>query len=168
MTTPTAITTYPAVVGAFVATKRKERGFSQGEIAEKVGLTISTWSRIENGETALTIEQLAQVAHALSMTPGELMVTIDGIMIELSKKGIGTNIERVSSDAIVASGSIPLVGSGLTSAISSTTVVASTAVALETLAGVLAVTATGIPIIGAVAALGLYSWLSGKDQKQKK
>ena len=158
MTNPTTMTTYPAVVGAFLASKRKEIELSQGDIAEKVGLTVSSWSRIESGEAALTIEQLALAAKALSMSPGQLLMTIDAITVELSKKGIGTNIERASADAIAASGAIPLVGAGLASTVN----IASLAKG--------ATKQIAIPIIAASAAgavVGLYNWLSYKDKKDK-
>ena len=173
---PTAITTYPAVVGAYLAAKRNELKLSQGALAEKVGLTASTWSRIESGESALTIEQLAQAAQALSMTPGALLCTIDAITAELNKRGIGTNIERVTVDEILASGSIPLTGAGLSGAVS-----AATTSALATLGGGAiaaggagiagigaAFGAVGFPIVGAAAAVyGLTRWITQKEKNEK-
>jgi transcriptional regulator with XRE-family HTH domain len=188
------MTTYPAVFGAFLSTKRKERGLSQAEIAETVGLTLSTWSRIENGETALTLEQLAQVALALSVTPGEMMTIVDTIVAELSKKGIATNIQRVTSDQIAEEGYIPLVGSGLVSTISPLGTFAARCVAAGAagagVAGLAAglgaegVGAAGIAagagivgvaagplvfpiVVGTAAAFGLYNWLSGKNKKNR-
>ncbi len=89
MTTP-IVTTYPAIVGACLAAKRKEQGLSQSELALSVGLTVSTWSRIENGESALTIEQLALAAQRLNLPPSELLINADKKVAELEYRGIET------------------------------------------------------------------------------
>lgn len=188
MTNPVTMTTYPAVLGVFLVKKRKELGLTQGELAEKVGLTVSSWSRIESGEAALTIEQLALAANAFSMSPGQLLMAIDTITAELSKKGIGTNIERYSSDDIAAAGSIPLVGAGLISTVNFASLSGSltagagglaagaaagagslTAGAGSLAAGAAAVAAgpLALPLLVGGAALGLYNWLSYKDKKDK-
>ena len=158
---PNAITTYPAVVGAYLAAKRNELKLSQSQLAEKVGLTASTWSRIESGDSALTIEQLALAAHGLSMTPGALMSAIDAITDELSKRGIGTNIERVTVDEILSSGSIPLTGSGLSGAVLAAGL--ARGVGFSGL-GAIGVAGLGLPIAGA-AAYGLTRWITRKEKK---
>lgn len=107
------MTTYPAVVGAFLAASRKEKGLSQSDLAEAVGLTVSTWSRIESGESALTIEQLAQAAQTLNLEPSALLRAVEDKIAELSSKGITTNATRTDIATIAASGAIPLMGAGL-------------------------------------------------------
>ncbi len=123
-----AITTYPALVGAFLAAKRKELGLSQSTLAASVGLTVSTWSRIENGESALTIEQLKLAAHTLNVLPSQILKDVDDKIIELQNRGIETNSIRVSIDEIHASGAIPLVGAALFGLISSPVLIAASAV----------------------------------------
>ncbi len=147
MNMPNVMTTYPAVVGAFLSIRRKELGLSQTQLATAVGLTVSTWSRIENGESALTIEQLAQAAQALGLTPGSLLQTIDTAITELHEKGIGTNVERASVQEISAAGSIPLIGAGLSSAVAAGGVIAAGA------------SVAAAPIALGIAAYGLYKWL---------
>lgn len=132
MTTP-IVTTYPAIVGACLAAKRKEHGLSQSELALSVGLTVSTWSRIENGESALTIEQLALAAQRLNLPPSELLINADKKVAELEYRGIETKRNRVSINEISASGAIPLVGSALFGIITSPAVAVGIAVAGLTL-----------------------------------
>ena len=119
MKEPVAMTTYPALVGAFLAAKRKELGLSQSALAESVGLTVSTWSRIENGESALTIEQLKLAGDKLNVLPSQILKDVDEKIIELQNRGVETNPVRVSIDEIHASGTIPLVGAALFGLISS-------------------------------------------------
>jgi transcriptional regulator with XRE-family HTH domain len=114
--TPTpvvAVVTYPALTGAVLVAKRKEMGLSQAEVAERVGLTVSTWSRIENGESALTIEQLAMAAQALGVVPSAILRSTEDKVAELSTRGIATSASRADMAAMVEAGAIPLVGASL-------------------------------------------------------
>ena len=115
--TPFAVATYPALVGAVLIAKRKELGLSQAEVASTVGLTVSTWSRIENGGSALTIEQLAKAADTLGVAPSSILSAAEGKITELSKLGIATSPDRLDAAAIIASGAIPLIGASLLKAI---------------------------------------------------
>ena len=63
-------TTYPAVLGAVLVRKRKEMGLDQVTVAKKVGVSRTTWSRVENGEVALSIDQLPKVAEVLEYKGG--------------------------------------------------------------------------------------------------
>lgn len=111
-------TTYPALVGNIIAQLRKEQGFGQAEFAAMVGLGQSTWSRIEKGESALTVEQLAKTAEQLDMKPHELLVLVDGARDNLQAQGIGTLLDRIGVGNMALLGSIPVVGPTLTAVLS--------------------------------------------------
>ncbi|HMY00520.1 MAG: helix-turn-helix transcriptional regulator [Pseudomonadales bacterium] len=128
MKEPVAMTTYPAVVGAILIARRKELGLSQNALAESVGLTVSTWSRIENGDSALTIEQLKLAGDKLNVLPSQILKEADEKIIELKNRGIETNPVRVSINEIHASGIIPLVGTALFGLISTPLVLAAASV----------------------------------------
>ena len=104
------VTSYPAVVGVVLAAARKEaeKGISQKDMAEAIGATVSTWSRIETGETALTIEQLALAAEKLGVLPSQILKKADEAILELGKKGVAIEATRISSAAILAAGAVPL------------------------------------------------------------
>lgn len=112
-TSPIAIATYPALVGAVLQARRKELGFSQTQVAEEAGLNVSTWSRIENGESALTIEQLAAVAARLDLAPSAILRSVEEKVAALRDRGIEISISRVDVSEIVKAGSIPLLGASL-------------------------------------------------------
>ena len=61
------------VLGEKIREKRLERGWTQPELAERMGCNKSTILRIERGEHDLTQSRIAEFARALGTTPGYLM-----------------------------------------------------------------------------------------------
>ncbi|MBC7953644.1 MAG: helix-turn-helix transcriptional regulator [Rhodospirillaceae bacterium] len=68
---------YPALVGKVLTKRREGRGWDQAKMSQLVGLSRSTWSRIENGESALTMDQLAKAAEVLGVAPHEILADAD-------------------------------------------------------------------------------------------
>ncbi len=81
-------TTYQAVLGRLIVEKRKEKQIDQGEMARHVGVSRSTWSRIEAGASALSMDQLVKAAGKLGMPLGELMLQADEVVRELRRQGV--------------------------------------------------------------------------------
>lgn len=81
-------TTYQAVLGRLIAQKRQQKQLDQGDMAEAVGVSRSTWSRIETGESALNMDQLAKAAAKLGMPLGALMVEADEVTGKLRERGV--------------------------------------------------------------------------------
>ncbi|MDO8526245.1 MAG: helix-turn-helix transcriptional regulator [Deltaproteobacteria bacterium] len=52
-------------VGVMIARLREKAGYSQIELAEKIGTAQSVVSRIENGNQNLTLKMLAKIADVL-------------------------------------------------------------------------------------------------------
>lgn len=59
-------------IGEFIASKRKESGLTQSDIAEKLGVSFQAVSKWENG-TLPNIELLAQLAELLHLTVDEII-----------------------------------------------------------------------------------------------
>lgn len=89
-------TTYPAIIGGVLARLRNGRGLDQGKMAESVGVGQSTWSRVENGASALTIEQLATAAAVLGARPSEILAMADRSAADLRQRGIVVQLKRQS------------------------------------------------------------------------
>lgn len=68
---------------------RNIKGFSQQELADKIGIDRSTISRIENGEIETTIDNAIKIAKILSVGVSDL------ISIDLSQ---GENIQKTIFD----------------------------------------------------------------------
>lgn len=51
---------------------RKKKNFTQGFVAEKLGISLRAYTKIENGETQLTIERLSEIIEILNVHPNEI------------------------------------------------------------------------------------------------
>ncbi|XZG69878.1 helix-turn-helix domain-containing protein [Chitinibacteraceae bacterium HSL-7] len=89
------ITTHPAILGAVLTTLRTRGCFTQTDLAQQLELTASTWSRIEKGESSLSVEQLRKAAGVLGTTPAQILMLADSATAQLIDKGI-TVVERFS------------------------------------------------------------------------
>lgn len=81
-------TTYQAIVGEIIVQRRKERGLNQEDLAQKVGMSQSAWSRVEKGESNLSLEQLAKVSTALKIKPHDLIAEADKVREALEKNKV--------------------------------------------------------------------------------
>ena len=66
----------------------------QEALARRVGVSRSTWSRIEAGSSALNMDQLAKAAEALDVSLGELMMEADEVVRELRTQDVEVNVGR--------------------------------------------------------------------------
>lgn len=114
---PLVVVSFPAVVGAVLLAKRKEMGISQAEIADAVGVNVSTWSRVENGDSALTLEQLALAATALKVKPSSVLEAAELKVDELAEKGVTLGASRAELGKWASMGAIPLTGAALAGAL---------------------------------------------------
>lgn len=92
------ITSFPAVLGTVISNQRKAMNIGQSELANKLGVTASTLSRIENGESAMTIDQLYLVSEAFSMKPHQLLAAAEELEEGLKKAGVDAVGERSKLD----------------------------------------------------------------------
>lgn len=102
----------------------RKRGFTQAELAQTLGLAGSTWSRIEKGETSLSVEQLRAAAETLGIDPvtllalavqGEEALRAYGAIVASGADraaprplGLGRAVE-----SLLPAGALPLIGTAL-------------------------------------------------------
>jgi transcriptional regulator with XRE-family HTH domain len=91
---PMPVTSYSVVVGNVLAQLREKRGLNQGQVAQRVGVAQATWSRIESGSSAFTIEQLAEFAQALGVKPYEVLHLADDAADALEARKIHVEPKR--------------------------------------------------------------------------
>lgn len=87
-------TTFAAVIGAILAKIRDEKGLTQADVATALGLTTSTWSRIEKGESTLSAEQLWQAANRLGVSPGSILDVVTDAVSHLPASGIEVKTDK--------------------------------------------------------------------------
>lgn len=81
-------TTYPAIVGCLLANSRKRKGLDQAKVAAAMGLSQASWSRIERGETALSVDQLHRAAEVLGENTWEVLRSADQAVSGLKRDGV--------------------------------------------------------------------------------
>lgn len=84
----TPATTYGAILGKTIAAHRSEAPIDQAKLAAAVGVNQSTWSRIERGLSAITVEQLRAASIALNISAGRLLADAENGVLQARSRGI--------------------------------------------------------------------------------
>ena len=82
------VTTYQSIVGAVLINIRLRLQVEQAHIAKSVGVGQSTWSRIERGESTLSVTQLAKAAETLQVNPSTILSESEKVKKELIADGV--------------------------------------------------------------------------------
>jgi transcriptional regulator with XRE-family HTH domain len=85
-------TPYTQVVGQVVRSRRALLNIDQSTMAEALGITASSMSRLETGHTTMTIAQLRKVATALRTTPTDLVRSADALVKQLESSEITVTV----------------------------------------------------------------------------
>jgi len=80
--------TYSAVLGVVLTNLRKQKSIEQGEIAKQMGLTQASYSRLEGGKSAFSIDQMYQAAAALGLSGKEVITEVERYSSHLKADGI--------------------------------------------------------------------------------
>jgi transcriptional regulator with XRE-family HTH domain len=104
------VTTYGAIVGSVLAQERTARKLKQIDVATAVGVGTSTWSRIEKGESALTVDQLKLAAEALQLTPARILSLAAEAEETLSNHGVKVATAMSAIALLGVAGVVPVVG----------------------------------------------------------
>ena len=78
-------------IGEIIKRIRKAKGFSQMELAEKIGITYQQFQKYEKGKSKITVDRLIDIAKALD-------VPLSTILVEIYKDD---NIKSYSYEEIV-------------------------------------------------------------------
>lgn len=102
---------YPVLVGQVIQAHRNQRGFHQNQVATAIGLSRSAYSRIESGDTSMTLSQLRPVARSLGLSPSQLLVEADNYALQLEASGVSIPDVKAANPAAL------LIGLGLLAAL---------------------------------------------------
>lgn len=117
-----AVTTSGAILGTVLVKLRTEKGIKQGELADAIGISPSTWSRIEKGDSGLSIDQLRAAAKTLGVKPGLILEMVEAAEQEIASHGVriaptwattGITGGATGLAAIIGASAIPIAGAAL-------------------------------------------------------
>ena len=80
--------TYAQLLGRVVEHHRRQIGLHQAAIANALSVTQSAYSRLEQGDSAMSVNHLRVIAQALRTTPAKLLSDTDNYAAALRAKGV--------------------------------------------------------------------------------
>ena len=87
-------TTYGAVFGRVLLDKRRTAGKEQEDVAEALGVSQSTYSRIERGDVSVTLDMLSRLAAFYGAPPSSLVGDADRAANALRNMGVEVLADR--------------------------------------------------------------------------
>ena len=86
------------VIGRNIREARRNKGLTQADVAESLGISLLHYGRLERGDRRAALEQIAAIAHTLEVSVSSLL---EGCVEALNddgagKKTIGTEIESIA------------------------------------------------------------------------
>jgi transcriptional regulator with XRE-family HTH domain len=110
-------TTPGSVLGLVLIKLRAEKGIKQADLAAAMNLSPSTLSRIEKGDSSLSIEQLKLASNALGVTPGLILETAEVGEKEALLKGLsGVGPKGIGLFCLAAASNLGLFGAAIAGA----------------------------------------------------
>ncbi len=91
--------TYGELLGKIIDYRRKQLGLLQAPFAEALGITQSGYSRLEKGQSAMSVVQLQIVARLLRCTPANLLADADRYAVQLRAQGAEIVTDKQNSSA---------------------------------------------------------------------
>lgn len=74
--------TYTGLAMRLIATERMLKGLDQQVLADALGVNKSSYSRLETGQTALTVDALFVLCRALGLSPVSLLTRVEALSAE--------------------------------------------------------------------------------------
>ncbi len=108
---PKPIIPYTALVGQVILRHRGRLGLHQSDLAAALTVSQSAYSRIEQGDTTISISQLRVVARRLGIRPGDILSEADDLAERLRSQGVEVSDEKGVNPAAV------MIGLGILAAI---------------------------------------------------
>lgn len=80
-----------ATIGKKLRDMRKQKGWSQEQVADSLYLSQSAYARIENGESCSWANNLDQICKVFEITPEELVKNENEVIINNNQQGGSSN-----------------------------------------------------------------------------
>lgn len=102
---------YPVLLGQIIQSHRARLNLHQSDVAAAIGLSQSAYSRIESGDTAMSISQLRAAARSLGLRPSDLLHQVDSYARQLESNRVAIPDVKAANPAAL------LIGLGLLAAL---------------------------------------------------
>ncbi len=103
-TSPKGVVPYTSIVGKLLQQQREARGILQTTVAEAVGLSQSAYSRLEKGESAMSITQLRQISQVIGAQPNSILAEAEKHATALKRRGVEVTEEKPNNTAALLIG----------------------------------------------------------------
>lgn len=84
----TSQTSYSAVLGVVLSNQRRLKSMEQGDMAARMGLSQASYSRLEAGKSAFSIDQMYQAATALGVGGDVITNKLNNTVANLRANGV--------------------------------------------------------------------------------
>jgi len=102
---------YTALVGQVLLRHRGRLGLDQNDLAKALNASQSAYSRIEQGDTTISISQLRVIARRLDIRPSAVLSEADRLAEQLRGQGVDVSDEKGVHPAAI------MIGLGILAAI---------------------------------------------------
>ncbi|MCZ8215278.1 MAG: helix-turn-helix transcriptional regulator [Cyclobacteriaceae bacterium] len=85
-------------IGNNISVYRKIRGMKASDVAERLGIKESSYTRYERGEASITVDIIQQVAQILEIDPLMILTTHPSTIIESGNNSPGAILGRVGGN----------------------------------------------------------------------
>lgn len=93
-------TTYSAIIGNVIKQLRDTQSITQGNMADKMGISQAAWSKLESGKSTLSTAQLAKVADLLHVPANQIMQYADDAVINFKAEGMTVTYDNKEAENI--------------------------------------------------------------------
>lgn len=91
-------TTYPVIIGNVIKQLRDQKGISQGEMAQVMGVSQAAWSKLENGKATLSTSQVARAADHLGTSANVVMQYADMAVDNFKSEGMAVTYDNKDAE----------------------------------------------------------------------
>lgn len=91
------VTTYSVLVARLVGELRRAHNLDQKRFAEELGVSQSTWSRAENGQVGMSLDQLAAAANVFGVKPAQILRQAEAAIEQLKRRGVTVLVGKAAA-----------------------------------------------------------------------
>lgn len=94
-------TSFLTLIAFHIRDLREQHGITQAEIANKLGMTSAGWGKVENGKSALSVENLLKFCSVLNVRVEDVLLFAERSARKLLSEGWSISYSVVIDDALI-------------------------------------------------------------------